>query len=308
MNVIEMEGVEKSYGNFTVLEDYCLKVPEGNIFCLLGPNGSGKTTTINMINGLLKPTKGKVKVFNYNPQQETNKIRSLLAVVPQETALYNDLSGRENLSFHGKYYGVSKKNLSDRIDKFLELVGLEKRQHDRVGNYSGGMQRRLALARALLTDPELILLDEPTLGVDVQSRNAIWDQVKELRDEGKTIFLTTNYMEEAEALADIIKIIDQGKEVVSGSPEELKDKIHDNTLILEVEDKAVIKQISNKLFDSFDLNIDGKRISIPLNERKDSIMIMSHLEDEAKYITRFTMKEPGLNDVFLYYTGHELRD
>src|SRR5699024_666926 len=178
MTTIEAKELGQAYktkeGKFYALKDLNLHISEGKVFCLLGPNGSGKTTTINLINGLNQPTDGNIKVLGLDPIKDMKKIRGMISVVPQETALYNDLSARENLMFHAQYYGLPKSKWHESTDTVLELVGLTNRQHDRVGTYSGGMQRRLALARALLTKPEIMLLDEPTLGVDVQSRNSIW--------------------------------------------------------------------------------------------------------------------------------------
>src|SRR5699024_6750779 len=162
----------------------------------------------------------------FDPVKNMKEVRRKISVVPQETALYNDLSARENLLFHAGYYGLEKNKWKNYADNVLNLVGLSNRQHDRVGTYSGGMQRRLALARSLITEPEIMLLDEPTLGVDVQSRNSIWNHIREFVSEGKTVLLTTNNMEEAEYLADDIMIIDHGEEVVRGTPQLLKEKIH----------------------------------------------------------------------------------
>ncbi|MBI4733846.1 MAG: ABC transporter ATP-binding protein, partial [Rubrobacteridae bacterium] len=250
MSKIELKSIDKIYTNrrkrqeFYALKNLTLNAEEGQVFVLLGPNGSGKTTVINIINGLLGQTNGTVSINGLNPIEHSRKIKQFVSTVPQETSLYNDLTGRENLEFHADYYGVGREKRNTSIDQVLDLVGLLERQHDRVGAYSGGMQRRLTLARALLTEPEIILLDEPTLGVDVQSRNAIWNRIRLLAEEGKTVFLTTNYMEEADALADFISIIDAGENIVSGTPEELKNKTGHHQVILtysneKSSDKAV---------------------------------------------------------------------
>lgn len=228
--VIDMQLVDLIFNKnttkeFKALESLTMQIKKGQIFCLLGPNGSGKTTTINLINGLLEPTHGEVTVLGMNPNKSKKSVLQKISLVPQETALYNDLTARENLLFHAQYYGVERKSISSKIDEVLKIVQLTHRMNDRVGTFSGGMQRRLALARALLTDPEILLLDEPTLGVDVQSRNAIWEQIRKLASEGKTVILTTNYMEEAEELGEQIFIIDRGKHVVSGSLRELRKQV-----------------------------------------------------------------------------------
>lgn len=200
------------------LDSLDLEVVRGQILGLLGPNGSGKTTSVNLLCGLLRPTSGTVVCEGIDVRSDVTGVRSRLGVVPQETALYDDLTADENLSFHARLYGVPRAKRKARIDELLDLVGLSGRRGDRVGTYSGGMQRRLALARALLTRPTVVVLDEPTLGVDVQSRAALWERVRQIADEGGTVLLTTNYMEEAQALADQLAVLDHGELVVTGLP------------------------------------------------------------------------------------------
>src|SRR5690625_243376 len=313
MKTISINNLNKSYNKkkgekFYALKDLNLEVGSGMVFALLGPNGSGKTTTINMINGLNRPTDGTIHVMNLDPVKDMKKVRDLLAVVPQETALYNDLTAQENLMFHAQYYGIPKKDWHSRVQHALDLVGLEKRKNDRVGTYSGGMQRRLALGRALLTSPDILLLDEPTLGVDVQSRNAIWNQVRNFAKEGKTVFLTTNYMEEAEALADHILIIDHGKEIISGTPKRLKDKIDKNTVSLSFQNEAAAQEAVNVLENIYKLKHEKKDIEIQLENRKDFFKLMDHIHFLNDKLNSFEMNEPTLNDVFLHFTGRELRN
>lgn len=313
MFVAELCDVEKSYARkgserFYALNKFNLHVKKGQVFCLLGPNGSGKTTTINLINGLSEPTKGTVRVFGSDPVKEMQEVRRKLSVVTQETALYNDLTARENLLFHAQYYGVGKNLWQSRIATVLELVGLTDRQHDRVGTFSGGMQRRLSLARALLTSPELVLLDEPTLGVDVQSRNSIWNRIKELTAEGKTVFLTTNYMEEADALADEIVILDKGQMVTSGTPQSLKDTIHNNKLILHFERTEDVKATADKMGSRFPFELTGQSITVSLREKKQALELLYSLENGTNGFTGFELREPTLNDVFLHFTGKQLRN
>ncbi|GGB48031.1 daunorubicin resistance protein DrrA family ABC transporter ATP-binding protein [Lentibacillus populi] len=313
MKTISIQNLNKAYNKkkgekFFALKDLNFEVDSGMVFALLGPNGSGKTTTINMINGLNRPTDGKISVMNLDPVKDMKKVRNLLAVVPQETALYNDLTAQENLMFHAQYYGIHKKDWHSRVQHALDLVGLEKRKNDRVGTYSGGMQRRLALGRALLTSPDILLLDEPTLGVDVQSRNAIWNQVRNFAKEGKTVFLTTNYMEEAEALADHILIIDHGKEIIAGTPKSLKDKIDKNTVSLSFHDQAAAQEAVNVLENIYKLKHKETDIEIQLEDRKEFFKLMDHIHFLNDKLNRFEMNEPTLNDVFLHFTGRELRN
>src|SRR6266516_2006604 len=193
---IEVRDLCKSFGNFRAVDHLTLSVKQGEIFGLLGPNGSGKTTTINMISGLSVPTSGEVRVMGYDVRRNARQVRQILGSVPQETALYEELSAWTNMDFHADLFGIPRKEKKERITILLELVQLFDRKDSRVSTFSGGMKRRLALARALLHDPKLIYLDEPTLGVDVQARRVIWDYILSLCDEGKTVLITTNYLEE----------------------------------------------------------------------------------------------------------------
>jgi len=221
---IAIEGLTKDYGDVRAVEDLTLTIPEGEVFGLLGPNGSGKTTTINCVTGLLKPTKGSIRVGGFDVQSRLHEAREVMGVSPQETAIYPHLSGKENVQLFGQLYSVPKEVLRQRVDHVLEKVGLLEDAGRRVGKYSGGMKRRVSIAMALVTDPKIILLDEPTVGMDPQARRAVWDFVLELRDQGKTIVLTTHYMEEAEELCDEVAIIDHGKLIALGSPGDLKTK------------------------------------------------------------------------------------
>lgn len=312
MVAIETKKLEQAYknkgGTFYALKDLDLHIHKGKVFCLLGPNGSGKTTTINLINGLNRPTAGNVKVLGLDPIKDMKKVRRLISVVPQETALYNDLSARENLLFHAGYYGLEKDKWQDYSDKVLKLVGLTKRQHDRVGTYSGGMQRRLSLARALITEPEIILLDEPTLGVDVQSRNSIWNHIREFASEGKTVLLTTNNMEEAEYLADEIMIIDHGEEVVRGTPQSLKEEIHQNLLIFQFDSEQSAQTAYDYLHSHYETKVDQTTVQVSIPNKNSHFDIMKKVEPLADVMGSFEMREPTLNDVFLHFTGRKLRN
>jgi ABC-2 type transport system ATP-binding protein len=297
---------------FKALDDVSFEVPKGKVFCLLGPNGSGKTTTINVITGLLRPTAGTVQVLGMEPSRERAKILRAVALVPQETALYNELTPYENLLFHAHYYDVGTHGLSGRIDNVLELVQLRGRQHDRVGTFSGGMQRRLALARALLSEPEILLLDEPTLGVDVQSRQAIWDQIRRLATLGKTVFLTTNYMEEAEALADIILILDRGKPVVMGAPEALKASVRRKRLVLQFGEALSAEKVRARLSQTYAVEQEGTRVHLEVDSAASAMLVMQTLPEKlgrhSDGLVSLELKDPSLQDAFLHFTGRALRD
>jgi ABC-2 type transport system ATP-binding protein len=219
---IAVKGLTKDYGDLRAVDDLNLTVSEAEVFGLLGPNGSGKTTTINCITGTLKPTTGTIMVEGFDIQAEGERAREIMGVSPQETAVYSYLTGRENVQLFGSLYPVPKASLRERVDYVIEKVGLMDDADRRVGKYSGGMKRRVSIAMAIVTDPRIVLLDEPTVGMDPQSRRAVWDFILELRDKGKTIVLTTHYMEEAEELCDRVGIVDHGKLIALGSPSDLK--------------------------------------------------------------------------------------
>src|SRR5579872_3568979 len=230
---IEITDLCKTFGSFKAVDNLTLTVKQGEIFGLLGPNGSGKTTTINMVSGLSLPTSGMVRVLGYDVRHNARQVRQILGSVPQETALYEELSAWTNMDFHADLFGIPRKEKKERITRLLELVQLLDRKDSRVGTFSGGMKRRLALARAMLHDPQLLYLDEPTLGVYVQARRAIWDYVLALRDQGKTVLITTNYLEEAQVLCERLAIIDSGKLITVDTPDHLKQAYGGTILELE---------------------------------------------------------------------------
>lgn len=289
-----------------------LEVERGTVFCLLGPNGSGKTSVINLLNGLLRPATGTVSVLGTDPVEDRHGVLSRIALVPQETALYEQLTGYGNLRFHADYYGVPIAVREDRVTRVLDLVGLRAAASDRVSSYSGGMRRRLMLGRALLTDPELVILDEPTLGVDVQSRQAIWARIRALADEGRTVFLTTNYMEEAEALGRSMMIIDSGVCVASGTPTELRDQVARPHLVLRFLDDASRDRVGERLSDGFGYRAaDAElRVQPPDGEAPAVFLleVLGRLHGMEGAVTGIELAEPSLQDVFLHYTGEDLRD
>jgi ABC-2 type transport system ATP-binding protein len=221
---IAIDGLTKYYGDVKAVDDLTLSISQAEVFGLLGPNGSGKTTTINCLTGLLKPTRGRIEVGGFDIQTEAAKARGIIGVSPQETAICPYLTGKENVRLFGALYSVPRMPLQGRVDYVLEKVGLIDDAGRKVSTYSGGMKRRVSIAMALVADPKIVLLDEPTVGMDPQSRRAVWDFIVELRDKGKTVVLTTHYMEEAEELCDRVGIIDHGRLIALGPPAELKAK------------------------------------------------------------------------------------
>jgi daunorubicin resistance ABC transporter ATP-binding subunit len=310
---LELVGLTKCFGEITAVNNLSFRVKYGEIFGLLGPNGSGKTTTINMISGLSKPSSGTVKVLGYNIVQHTRAIYAVLGTVPQETALYEELSAWTNMSVHADLYGVPRSDRDKRISDMLKLVELYDRRNSRVSTFSGGMKRRLTLARALLHDPQLLYLDEPTLGVDVQSRRAIWDYILDLKKkEGKTVLLTTNYLEEANVLCDRIAIIDHGKLVALDTPGDLKRRYGNTILEIEtivppseylLEQLRVMKGISNVIHDDKVLKVvmTGDDASTTTGQ------LITLVTKEANLKT-ISQREPNLEEIFLSLTGSALRD
>jgi ABC-2 type transport system ATP-binding protein len=222
--VIVIESLVKKFEDITALDGLSLQVEKGELFGLLGPNGAGKTTTINILCGLIKPTNGSATVGGYDVLKEPAKVKELIGVCPQETAIYPYLTGAENVGLFGNLHAMNKETLKTRRDMLLEKMGLTQDAKRKAEKYSGGMKRRLSLILALIHDPQIAFLDEPTVAMDPQSRHAVWDFIKELKKEDKTIILTTHYMEEAEELCDRVGIIDHGKLIALGSPKDLISK------------------------------------------------------------------------------------
>ena len=220
-SAIVIENLVKKFEDVTAVDGIDLQVSKGELFGLLGPNGAGKTTTINVLCGLLKPTSGSAAVGGFDVQRETAKVKELIGVCPQDTPVYSYLTGRENAEFFGNLHAVPKEKLKENVDALLQRLGLLEDSKRRVGKYSGGMKRRLNLIIALVHDPEIAFLDEPTVAMDPQSRHAVWDFIRDLKKNGKTVILTTHYMEEAETLCDRVGIIDHGKLIALGAPTNL---------------------------------------------------------------------------------------
>ena len=303
---LRMEFRRRRSRPLVALDSLTLDVAPGQVFGLLGPNGSGKTTSVNLLCGLLRPTGGTVLVEGIDVRDDVTAVRARLGVVPQETALYNDLSADENLSFHARLYGVARAQRRTRINEVLELVGLEGRRGDRVGTYSGGMQRRLALARALLAQPSVVVLDEPTLGVDVQSRAALWERVRRIASDGGTVLLTTNYMEEAQALADNLAILDHGALIATGTPDQLRGRLGKTFIDVRcsrpdpgLEHLAGVKGVSWH---------DGVAAVAADDSPATTRAILDWFAEHDPGSALVGVRRPDLNDVFLDLTGKALRD
>ncbi len=305
---IEVKDICKTFGNLRAVDHLSLAVQQGEIFGLLGPNGSGKTTTINMISGLSVPTSGEVRVMGYDVRRNARQVRQLLGSVPQETALYEELSAWANMDFHADLFGIPRKEKRERITKLLELVQLLDRKDSRVGTFSGGMKRRLALARALLHDPQLIYLDEPTLGVDVQARRVIWDYILSLRDQGKTVLITTNYLEEAQVLCERIAIIDHGKLIAVDTPDHLKRTYGGSVIEVETVHPSKAADALRALPGVTNVTQDRNHLKINTQGVNSFVAQVINILSQEGEIKDIAIREPNLDEIFLLLTGTALRD
>jgi ABC-2 type transport system ATP-binding protein len=305
---IEMIDLCKTFGDFKAVDHLTLTVQRGEIFGLVGPNGSGKTTTINMISGLSVPDSGEVRVMGYDVRRNSRQVRQLLGSVPQETALYEELSAWANMDFHADLFGIPRREKKQRIIQLLELVQLLDRKDSRVGTFSGGMKRRLALARALLHDPQLIYLDEPTLGVDVQARRAIWDYILSLREQGKTVLITTNYLEEAQTLCDRIAIIDHGKLIAVDTPDHLKQTYGGSVIELETAQPSKAIEEIRQVAGVTDVTQDGAHLKITTAGIHNIAPQIINIVSQEGELRDIAVREPNLDEIFLRLTGTALRD
>ena len=305
---IEITDLSKTFGKFQAVDHLTLSVRQGEIFGLLGPNGSGKTTTINMISGLSVPTSGEVRVLGFDVRKQARQVRQILGSVPQETALYEELTAWANMDFHADLFGIPRREKKERITKLLELVQLLDRKDSRVSTFSGGMKRRLALGRALLHDPQLIYLDEPTLGVDVQARRVIWDYILALRDQGKTVLITTNYLEEAQALCERIAIIDHGKLVAVDTPDHLKQEYGGSVIELETAQPIQATDEIRVLPGIKEIEQDGTHLKITTQGIHNTAPQIINIVSQESEIREIAVREPNLDEIFLRLTGTALRD
>ncbi len=305
-------GLAKSYGDLQAVADLSFEVAPGETFGLLGPNGAGKTTSISMICGLLAPDAGEVRIEGVPIRPGSTAGRDLIGYVPQELALYPDLSGRDNLVFFGRLYGLKGAEAKTRIAETLEVVGLTDRAGDRVSEYSGGMQRRLNIAAGLLHRPRLLILDEPTVGIDPQSRNAILEAVAALGEQGMSVLYTTHYMEEAERLCRRVGIVDHGRMLACGTRRELVDLVdqHDQVTITLAGNAAHVAQALRGQDGVLDVSATDDRTLVCVVAAASSHLssLVNALTDADAVVTDLRVEEPSLDSVFLHITGTALRD
>ncbi|MDH3892722.1 MAG: ABC transporter ATP-binding protein [candidate division Zixibacteria bacterium] len=296
--MIKAENLTKRFGEITAVDDISFEIHKGEAFGFLGPNGAGKSTTINMLAGVLEPDRGGISIDGATDPTRT-QVRRSLGIAPQALALYDELTADENLAFFGRLYGLSGKALSARADWALELVGLTGRRRDRVKTYSGGMQRRLNLACGLVHDPQVLLLDEPTVGVDPQSRNLIFEKVSQLKAEGRTVLYTTHYMEEAERLCDRVAIIDNGRIMAVDSVENLITN-HGGPSFVNAQLSAPPEETAG-----LPGTLDGLNLRVETDSPMDTI---ADLSAKGQSFVTMRIDQPNLETVFLNLTGRKLRD
>lgn len=304
--LIVTKALRKEYGDLVAVKNLNLKIYKGEIFGLLGPNGAGKTTTIEMLCGLARPTKGTAMISGHEIRKDPSGVRRLIGIVPQKNVLDRDLTIRQNLRYHGKLHHMDKDRIESRIMEVMKLVMMEERVDDEPLELSGGMKRRVTIAKALLHEPRILFLDEPTTGLDPQSRRAVWDRILLLKEKGETMILTTHYMDEAELLCDHIAIIDKGEVIAKGTPSQLKQSIEgENFIKIEVFKEIGLEHMKDEGLIS-EIKVTGKKIKLITKRKKEAVMeLMSKHGDDIRSID---FHEPTLEDVFLHLTGKELRD
>jgi ABC-2 type transport system ATP-binding protein len=312
-NILEVQNLAKNYGDFQAVKGISFNIEEGEIFSLLGPNGAGKTTTISMLSTLYTPTSGDATISGHSITKDAMAVRGVIGVVPQDLALYEDLTAKENLIFWGQMYNLSGKSLNKRVDEVLEQIGLTDKAKNRVKTFSGGMKRRVNIGVGLLHKPRLLFMDEPTVGIDPQSRRAILDTVKDLNKQGMTLLYTTHYMEEAEELSNRVGIIDHGELIAIGTQKELTQQVGQaETLILHIgenDDAEALAKTLKGIQGVQQAEAVNSEVSIVCAEAEDVLAaVVSKANERGIKIRSIDIREPNLEAVFLHLTGRALRD
>jgi ABC-2 type transport system ATP-binding protein len=308
MDAIRVDGLRREFGETVAVDDISLAVPEGELFGLLGPNGAGKSTLINMCCTLLRPTAGDASVNGHDIRTEMGAVRDSIGIVFQETALDDDLTGEENLTFHARLYGLGATERRERIDEVLDLVDLDADRDRRVDGYSGGMKRRLEIARGLLHEPAVLFLDEPTLGLDAGTRRDTWEYIRAMNDTGVTVVLTTHYMEEADALCDRVAIVDDGRIVARDTPANLKARLGGEVISIETTDDPT--PLVDTLGDSDWVEAVERTtagVTVTPTEGASRLPDIVRVADRAGVtVTTIDRQTPTLETVFLSLTGREI--
>lgn len=310
-NIIEIKNLTKRFGSFTAVDDMKLSVREGEIFGFLGPNGAGKTTTISMLTTLIRPTSGTAIIAGHDLTSEGIDVRSIIGVVPQTFSLFPELTAQENLTYIGKLYNMDIKNIMERSEYLLKQMALYEHKDRVSGIFSGGMKQRLSLAASIMSSPKILFMDEPTTGLDPQSRIAIRELTEQLNKQGMTIIYTTHDMEEAEKICDRVVIMDKGRIVADGTAEELKHKIMSGHLIevkLETEPKELTSELKHLPFVT-NVEHSGLLINITVNNKEGVFFTLADFfKKKGLKVEEIRYKEPSLEDVFINLTKKDLRD
>ena len=311
MCLIKIENLVKKYDKNTAVNGISFEINKGEVFGLLGPNGAGKSTTISMLSGLLKPTDGKILIDGKDTSKYPMLAKKAIGLVPQDIALYPTLTAKENLYFWGRMYNLSGKLLKERVSEVLEIAGLEDRKNETIKSYSGGMKRRINIAAALLHHPQILIMDEPTVGIDPQSRNHILESVKKLNSDGMTVIYTSHYMEEIEYLCTRIGIVDHGKLIAMGTKDELKKSvIKQNKIEIELSQiSSSVLEKARKIPGIKSLDVNDSKMIINSSSSKNILSILLDLFSKMNVkILSIKIDEPNLESVFLNRTGRALRD
>ena len=312
-SILQANNLVRKFGDLLAVDNVSFDIQEGEIFSLLGPNGAGKTTTISMLSTLLAPTSGDARINGFSIINDNMQVRKYIGIVPQEIALYDDLTAMENLHYWGRLYDLGGRELEQRVQEVLEQIGLSDRAKDRVKTYSGGMKRRVNIAAGLLHKPKLLFMDEPTVGIDPQSRRMILDMVKELNQQGMSILYTTHYMEEAQELSDRVGIIDQGKLIAVGTQSELTQQVGETDSIrIQTDAMDDLPAVAEKLkgFDGINrVIVEEGGLNLITNDAESSLApIINQASQFGAHIKSIEVVEPNLETVFLHLTGRALRD
>lgn len=311
MEIIKVKSISKSFGNIKAVKNVSFNIEKGEIFGILGPNGAGKSTIVNILNTLVKPDKGGVIIDGVNISNDGKNIKLILGVVPQEIALYEELTAYENMMFWGGLYNIPKAELKANVNRTLEMVDLSNRKNDRIKTFSGGMKRRINIACSLLHNPKILVLDEPTVGVDPQNRNHIYELIERLNSEGMTIIYTTHYLEEAERFCKTIAIIDVGRIIAQGTLKELRGLVDVKDLVTiklaDMNDETIFRIKSSDLLFGFDSTSNSLKVECD-NISNEISGIISSVENAGGVIETIYTQRTNLESVFLKLTGKELRD
>ena len=302
-NAIRVENLTKKYGDLVAVNSISFKVRKGEVFAFLGPNGAGKTTTVEILECIRKPTSGEAYVLGYDIRKESKEIKRVIGILPQEFEAFDRLTVRENLEYFAGIYGVEQD-----VDSLIRMVGLEDKKDTLYKNLSSGLKKRLGVAIALVNNPEIVFLDEPTSGLDPQARRAVWKVIRDLKRKGKTVFLTTHYMNEAEALADTVTIIHKGEIVAQGTPEELIEKFgRRSLLIIRKCDERAVEVLKEKGFET-EFNVTNGSLEIPLSSHRSLREILDTLTRSRIRFGEIHIKSSSLEDVFLNLIGAKISE